>query len=99
MTSAEVINACIKVAERLRTPGNIPWDTGNMATNGIAYEITQDGFHLFWQDAQAPYLPYTNEPWIAAKWNGKKNPNEGWWNKFCELFMEELAIELGGELE
>ena len=29
-------------------------------------------------------MPYTNEPWVADRWNGKKNKNEGWFEKGFE---------------
>lgn len=46
----------------------------------------------------APYMPYTNEPWIAHRWGGKKNPNESWWNKTAEALVYEIADFIGGEV-
>ena len=42
---------------------------------------------------------YTNEPWSSTKWNGKTNPNEGWWEVWCEMFMNRLAQKLRGTLK
>lgn len=47
----------------------------------------------------APYVPYTNEPWISPKWNGKKNPNEGWWDRFVAEFTKRLANKLKGVIK
>lgn len=47
----------------------------------------------------APYMPYTNEPWISPRWNGKQNPNEGWWNDAIEFIIQYMAKRLGGELQ
>lgn len=27
---------------------------------------------------EVDYTPYTHYKWISPRWNGKKNPNEGW---------------------
>ena len=91
-----------------------PKKTGNLRYNAIKYrwnsptqfEIyvdvgdTQafvDGQKL--QMGRAPYMPFTNEVWISPKWNGKKNPNENWWNNAIEFIIDYIAKVLGGELE
>lgn len=38
----------------------------------------------------AKYMPFTNEPWISAKWHGRKNPNESWWDKTLDDCMDVL---------
>ena len=43
-------------------------------------------------------MVYTNEPWIAERWNEKKNPNEGWFEAAVELISEELSDLLEGQL-
>lgn len=48
-------------------------------------------------DGIAPYMPYTNEPWLASRWNGAQNPNEGWWNETIEFIVEYIGKRLGGE--
>ena len=47
----------------------------------------------------APYMPFTNEPWISPKWNGRRNPNQGWWQKACAIAMTNLQMRLNGTLE
>jgi hypothetical protein len=58
----------------------------------------EDKIEIYVSLPKAPYMPYTNEPWVSPKWNGKPNPNEAWWNDAIVLIMEELAKMLGGKL-
>lgn len=69
-----------------------------MASNALKYEIFNGVFHIYMDFDEAPYTPYTNEPWLSEKWHGKQNPNEGWWNEWCETFMQRLAVKLKGDL-
>ena len=48
-------------------------------------------------DGIAPYMPYTNETWLSPRWNGKQNPNEGWWNDSIEFIVQYIGKRLGGE--
>lgn len=59
-----------------------PIDTGNLRYNAIRMEQTSENeIKIFVDESIAPYMVYTNEPWISPKWNGKKNPNEAWFDK------------------
>ena len=98
MTEQELFNVCIETVEELRQSIFIPWDSGNMATHGLQYEILNGVFHIYMDFDEAPYMPNTNEPWLSEKWHGKQNPNEGWWNEWCETFMRRLAVKLKGDL-
>lgn len=98
MTKQEAINVCIETIEELRQSIFIPWDTGNMATNALKYEIIGNELHIYVDEEIAPYVPFTNEPWVSPKWNGKTNPNEGWWEEWCATFKNRLATKLKGEL-
>ncbi|MBQ7912973.1 MAG: hypothetical protein IJ308_04405 [Clostridia bacterium] len=51
-----------------------PYETGNLAMNSIRIA----GNRVIIGGEIAPYAPITNEPWTAAKWNGARNPNQGW---------------------
>lgn len=42
-------------------------------------------------------MPYTNEPWISPKWHGKKNPNEGWFDRTADYIASEFARIAKGE--
>ena len=97
MTKQQIIDAVISVVESLRTE-LVPYDTGNMAFNALKYEIRDDMIDISVDPNIAPYVPYTNEPWLSEKWHGKKNPNEGWWRRFADEFAKRLATNLKGEL-
>ena len=97
MTKQEVINAAISVVEQLKIE-LVPYDTGNMALHALRYEITPDMVDITVDPEIAPYVPYTNEPWLSERWHGKQNPNEGWWNRFAEEFAKRLTTKLRGEL-
>ena len=97
MTRQDIINVAISIIETLRKE-MVPRDTGNLADNALIYDIQGNMFIVTVDPNIAPYLPYTNEPWLSPKWNGKKNPNEGWWRKFTTEFAKRLAKQLGGQL-
>lgn len=105
MTSEQVIAAAIRVVEAIRT-GWVPnpktrykTSTGNMAFNALQYRREGNTFVIYVDDRIAPYVPYTNEPWTAARWHGKENPNEGWWQRFYEEFYRRFAAEINGEIK
>lgn len=98
MTKQRIINAVISVVEQLRKE-LVPYDTGNLANDALGYEITEDMIDITVDPDIAPYMPYTNEPWLSDKWHGKQNPNEGWWNRFAEEFAKRLNTKLRGELK
>lgn len=98
MTRQEIIDAVVSVVETLRNE-LVPYDKGNMALNALRYDIKDDMIDIHVNKDVAPYMPYTNEPWISPKWNGKKNPNEGWWQRFADEFAKRLATKLRGELK
>lgn len=76
-----------------------PFDTGNLRENAIRYEWRDNKTFVIYVDQNiAPYMPYTNEPWTAERWKGKKNPNEAWWQGAVEAIAEVMAIELNGKL-
>lgn len=85
------------MAARKETPmrtGNLRYNATNMESTGeTSWEIyvSGDGTHGI-----APYAPYTNEPWLAPRWDGKKNPNEGWFARFVEAVANDIAKTLGG---
>lgn len=61
-----------------------PRDTGNLAENAIRMHYEGNKCIIEVDEAIAPYMPFTNEPWISPKWRGKKNPNEHWWQDTAE---------------
>lgn len=97
MTRQDIINTAISVVEDMRAD-YVPRRTGNLAYNALVYDVQGDQFIVRVDPAIAPYMPYTNEPWLSPKWHGKQNPNEGWWQRFVEEFTRRLALKLRGEV-
>ena len=72
--------------------------TGNLKYNSLKVDKIGKGTYRVWMDEkQAPYMPYTNEPWISPQWHGLKNPNEGWWDRFCEQLIKEISMALNDD--
>ena len=97
VTDARFRAACEYAVAALK--GCAPVDTGNLKYNAVRIEwVSEKECKIYVDESIAPYMPYTNEPWISPRWNGKKNPNEKWWQNACELAIGEIANYLGGEL-
>lgn len=74
-----------------------PIKTGNLRYNAMSVEILNGGntYKIYVKQDIAPYMPYTNEPWVAKRWNGKKNPNEGWWqDKALQAVLQAFQSQL-----
>lgn len=99
LEQSDIFRACIETAEELKQAVFVPYDTGNLCNNAIRYRIEGDTFHLWVDENIAPYMVFTNEEWISPKWRGKANPNEGWWQEWCETFMRRLEMRLKGDLK
>ncbi len=107
MTNEQIIAKAIEVVEEMRAefvpnprtrykPGG---STGNMAFNALKSIVEGNAFIVYIDESIAPYVWFTQMPWTAARWNGKKNPNEGWFEIFQDEFAHRLARKLGGKLE
>ena len=78
--------------------GFAPKDTGNLAYNAIKIEFPSTKECLIYVDESiAPYMPFTTRPWVSPRWNGKKNPNEDWWQMAGVNIYERLRRELKGK--
>lgn len=98
ISNAQFKRICQDALRELR--GLAPYDTGNLALNAIKMEMPSPNICLIYVDESiAPYMPYTTRPWVAPRWNGRKNPNEGWWQAACELIAERVAQRLNGTIE
>lgn len=87
MTTDDFQKMCHDIA--LHFQMSAPKDTGNLAYNAIKYEfVNLNECHIYVDEAIAPYMPYTNEPWISPRWKGKKNPNEKWWQETVSEAIE-----------
>lgn len=95
MTRQKIIDAAIQTVEELRKD-YVPRDTGNMAFNALRYKVEGNYVVVYIDTNISPYVPYTNEPWISPKWNGKQNPNQDWWDVFANEFVSRLTEKLGG---
>ena len=76
-----------------------PKDTGNLAYAAIRLEERGSGIYAIVADENiAPYMKYTNENWsnFAYPLQGKKNPNEHWFDKTVQIAINMLATLLGG---
>ena len=77
----------------------VPVDTGNMALNATMVErISPTEARIYVNSEIAPYVVYTNEPWISPHWKGKQNPNEKWFEKATEQVVNYIAGALGGAI-
>lgn len=77
-----------------------PKDTGNLAFNAIKGEWSDENtYHIYVDENIAPYMVYTNEPWISSYWRGKQNPNEHWWNCYHSGGYKVISADLQGELK
>lgn len=107
MTVVQIIQAILESVEELRPtdyilnpntrykPGG---STGNMAFNSLQILIMGNVVRIYFNDGIAPYIPYTNEPWISPYWHGKKNPNQGWWDRFVQELIRRINQKIGGKI-
>lgn len=104
MRTATFLRICDESLNELRS--TTPIDTGNLRYNGTRIEYSNGGrvckiyIDGDGKDGVAYYMPFTNEPWISPKWNGRKNPNEGWWqNKAVPAVLEYIQRRLGRRIK
>ena len=84
-----------------------PIRTGNLRHNAIKLSQDANGYAITVHDGSegteriAHYMKYTNENWDNFHYPlyGKKNPNEGWWDRAAVDLVYLLAEELGGKVE
>jgi hypothetical protein len=72
-----------------------PVRTGNLM-NSIRVRYNENGFTVFIDTNQAEYAVYTTDPWVSPRWQGRANPNEGWFDQAAELLARYVASGLGG---
>ena len=74
--------------------------TGNMALNASHIKHPDEKTAIIYVDENiAPYVYYTNEPWESPFWKGKKNPNEGWFEKAADRVANILSQRLKGNIK
>lgn len=74
-----------------------PFDSGNLRDNAITVKYLDSKIAQISIDLDiAPYMPYTNEPWVSSFWRGKQNPNLYWFDfAFLEV-LRYLERSVGG---
>lgn len=98
MTTAEFYKFCIEFYRIFSKKS--PYDTGNLRHNAIIIRpINNRKVQIYIDDVIAPYVYYTNEPWVSPRWHGKTNPNEGWIEQAIEETLAELASDYKGVVE
>lgn len=76
-----------------------PVDTGNLRDHGITLEKTgRNEWTVSIGAPGAPYAVYTNEVWVAPRWNGKPNPNEHWIDEAVVEAVSAIMSATGGKL-
>lgn len=95
MTQAAFQRLCERILSHIRFVA--PRDTGNLAENAIRMHYEGNVCVIEVDEDIAPYMPYTNEPWISPRWHGKKNPNEHWWQDTAENIDRIIQTEFGGK--
>lgn len=76
-----------------------PYASGNLHDHGIVWRQTGKGvYEIHIGGSPAPYAVYTNEPWVAAFWEGKPNPNEHWIDKGVQTIVNDILVKTGGKL-
>ena len=95
MSAEEFEKMCIGVVEEIKAIS--PIDTGNLRHNAIRFEmIDSKTFRIYVDEEIAPYMPFTNEPWLSPRWHGKQNPNELWWDeKAVNTVIDGIRRRLG----
>lgn len=96
---SEAFNKFVELVPNPKTRYKRGGSTGNMALNAAKIEFPSPNVcKIFIDEKIAPYVPYTNEPWVAARWHGKKNPNEGWFRRAAEFIVDFVAKRTKGEV-
>lgn len=89
---------CEQALQELRA--RAPKRTGNLANNGVRLVfVSKKEALLYVDESAAPYMPFTNEPWVSPYWNGKKNPNEGWFDRSADAIAEMIGNMAKGNLK
>ena len=75
-----------------------PVRTGNLMRSIKTKKNNQGGFTVYVDEAQAPYMPYTEKAWTSDRWGGRKNPNQGWFEEASAIVARSLAAALNSKV-
>jgi hypothetical protein len=105
MTQQEFDALCHKILWLVKSSS--PIKTGNLRFNAIKIEFVSDDECHIYVDGEidengnksgiAPYMVFTNEPWLSPRWKGAKNPNERWWDNLAEEIADFIAMETNAQ--
>lgn len=97
---ADAYKRFVKLVPNPKTRYKKGGSTGNMALNATKITFPSPYVCMIYIDERiSPYLPYTDKPWLAKRWKGKKNPNEGWFERAAEFMAAYVAKKAQGELQ
>lgn len=88
---AQIVSFAFKLLQ-----SRAPKDTGNLRYNSMRLTFDSEGATITVDQSIAPYMPYTNEPWVSPKWNGRQNPNQYWFDRGFEDLLHVLEWYTGG---
>ena len=90
MAAARMLEAFLKAGA--------PYDTGNLALNSIRIVERRGQIAVVIGGEIAPYATYTNEEWIAERWRGKVNPNQGWIEAAIQAALSAIQAVMSGAM-
>lgn len=75
-----------------------PVKTGKLMRSIKTERNNKGGFRVYVDTSLAPHMKYTENPWTDSKWNGRKNPNEGWFKEAGRSLARASAATLDTNL-
>ncbi len=99
MTKTQFDRICNELVEIIRE--RAPRKSGNLRDFGVQFVWEDEKtFTIYIDESEAPYMKYTNENWnnFRPPLQGKKNPNEAWWQDAIQLCLDYFTNQLKGEI-
>ena len=95
MTKQEFYNRLPIVIEKAKfiLSSQAPIKTGNLQSSYKVENKSKRSYTIFVDETQAPYMKYTNEPWVNRE---VVNPNVGHFDDAIHLVLQLLQQEFGG---
>lgn len=77
---------------------NAPADTTNLMAHGIGAveDVSTNSWEIIIGGGTVDYAVYTNEPWVAPRWKGHSNPNQGWIENTIEACLPYMKMMMTG---
>lgn len=74
-----------------------PYDTGNLLSS-VRIVQRDSNFGILIGGEIADYVVYTNEAWVAERWHGRQNPNQGWIESAIQAALPEVKRVMSGAM-